>query len=116
MKQFMPSDYFNKQLYTASVEIQIDGEVCSRLGSSIAPQLHHLIHNVIREQIECELFIFVEANVNAGSSIKEAIDSYQMIYNFYDSFSSEAISQTYYRYKRNLKNIFRKSVSKKSAP
>lgn len=113
MKQFHPSRDYGKKIFPETVEMTITGDPIE-LGHTIPPTLTNFVNSVIREDIEMEIYHFVNGAKRNGHSQNEAFLLYQTKYAFTeDTFSIDAIRQIYFRFAQKINTFFSTSVTDK---
>lgn len=113
-KQFYPRGDYNKATFTAQVDVWLNKDDIQQHGFSVSLALQNEIHSVIEEQLKNQLFIFIHAQVIGGYSVNHAVRSYQQVMGFSEeTFSFDAIRQSYFRRKKEYTKIFRKFVTVK---
>jgi hypothetical protein len=111
-KDFYPSSVFDRAKFSAHVDFALHKDEVQQHGHTLNPNLQYHLNNVIEEQLRNELFIFIYASHINGSTIDDAVHTYQMLMNFTeDQFSLDAIRRAYFRRKKEYENIFRSSVT-----
>lgn len=114
-KHFYPSSDYNKEKYSAQVEIQINEHDQTIHGNFVRKSLHHYINRYFEHRIDLELFMFVFASEVNNTGINSGIHAYRMLMGFEDEIISfDTLEKRYDRFKKKLTNkIFSTSVPKK---
>lgn len=112
-KKFQPSDEKDLRQYPEAVEIFINQDDISTHGLHISAQLQHNLNRTIEDELKIGLHSYIFAHVRRGMTVDKAVLLFQAEFGFKEEvFSSDAIRQAYFRREKELKNIFRGSVTK----